>query len=292
MTLQLPGLFDWINSNPLTLEELRGKPVFLDFFAYSCINCRREIPRVRELHEKYSKHGLVVIGVHVPEFEFEKNFDNVQTAVKQLGITYAVALDNSHECWNAFGNKYWPRTALLDAEGELIFEHTGEGGALLAEPVICKLFGLGLDHKAVSIGRSDYSGISPETYLGFLRSEGFGNGVVCEPYKCASYRDPGKHSRDTAYLEGEWTQEPEYVYLAGSSGHVVYHFFAKEANAVMEPITDSPVSVRIFLDDKEVKAFQVDHADMYELVSLDEKGDHELRIVSAKGLGVYAFTFG
>ncbi|MBI1973584.1 redoxin family protein [Candidatus Micrarchaeota archaeon] len=290
MAAELPGLFEWINSKPLTLAELRGKPVFLDFWAYSCVNCRRETPYVKRLHEKYSKNGLVVIGVHVPEFEFEKKFDNVRAAVERAGITYPVALDNTHECWNAFGNKYWPRTALIDKKGNVVFEHAGEGGALAAEPAIAGLLGVAYD--GVKHEKPDSHGVSPETYCGFLRSEGFGNGQVCEPYKCGTYRDPGKHQRDSVYLEGEWTQEPEYVYLAGNSGHAAYLFSGREANVVMEPVTDNPCTVTVYMGGEKVRQLAVDHADMYQLVSLQEKGEHELRIVSTRGLGIYAFTFG
>jgi len=125
---ELTGITGWINSEPLTLKGLRGKVVFLDFWTYGCYNCQNTLPEMKELHRKYSKEGLVVIGVHTPEFPYERNRDNVERAVAAAGLAYPVALDSSNATWKFYGNHYWPRQAIIDANGDVAYEHIGEGG--------------------------------------------------------------------------------------------------------------------------------------------------------------------
>src|SRR3989344_1597295 len=125
---EIENLYSWINSKPLTLRELKGKVILLDFWTYSCINCIRTLPHLKKLHETYSKKGIVIIGIHTPEFEFEKELENVKEAVKKHEIKYPVALDNDHTTWNLYGNQYWPRSTILDSKGFIRMEHIGEGG--------------------------------------------------------------------------------------------------------------------------------------------------------------------
>src|SRR5215210_3492011 len=212
---QLDGLGPWINGPPLTREQLKGKVVVIDFWTYSCINCLRSIPFVRAWHEQYAKDGLVIIGVHAPEFAFERNPDNVRQAVKDLGIRYPVSLDNQYKLWGALKNNYWPAHYFIDAKGRVRFHHFGEGGYAQSERVIRQLLaeaGRAPKSAAMSeaVARDDSEAAaavallkSPETYLGYSRAERFVSpgGLVRDSR--AGYRPAPLKLNDWA-LEGAW----------------------------------------------------------------------------------------
>jgi len=207
----------WLNTQPLTVEGLKGKVVLLDFWTFSCVNCIRSLPQMRRLHMMYAGDRFVLIGVHTPEFEFEKDPESVANAVTRFRLEYPVAIDSENATWRLYGNQYWPRQTLIDARGRVRWEHAGEGdydkmeekirellketGAVMANPDQTNR----VDHASRSYN------ITPEIYLGGSRSEGFGNGQVCVPGSCSRYIDTKEHSRDIPYLSGDWTQFPEYV---------------------------------------------------------------------------------
>jgi len=254
----LDGAVEWLNSPPLTAEGLRGKVVLVDFWTYSCINCLRTIPYVRAWAEKYKDDGLVVIGVHTPEFAFEKNPANVRKALGDLKINYPVAIDNDYTIWRAFNNMYWPAHYFIDAQGRIRHHHFGEGEYAKSEEVIRQL--LREAGKNVSSPQVDVRGIgaemppdmanvkSPETYLGYERAENF--------------MSPGGVARDESHdyaagvlklndwsLQGTWTVDPENAALDKAGGAIRYRFHARDLHLVLGPGTDGkPVRFKVTID--------------------------------------------
>ncbi|MGB3867019.1 MAG: thioredoxin family protein, partial [Xanthobacteraceae bacterium] len=307
---------EWLNSPPLTREALKGKVVLVDFWTYSCINCLRALPYVRAWAEKYRDQGLVVIGVHAPEFAFEKNIANVKKAVRDLKVDYPVAIDNNYAIWRAFDNQYWPAHYFIDAEGRIRHHHFGEGDYDNSERIIQMLLSQA-GHKLktadlVSVRATGAEAApdmdrvkSPETYLGYARAENFVS--------------PGGAARDTRHtyrasvnalnswgLNGDWTVAGERASLDAPGGSIVYRFHARDLHMVLGPGGDGkPVRFRVTLDGRPPGA---DHgvdtdADgngivtgerLYQLVR--QKGDITDRTFTIEfldpGVRAYAFTFG
>ncbi len=294
---ELEELQAWINSKPLRLEELKGKVVLLDFWTYSCINCIRTLRHLRKMHDTYSKKGLVIIGIHTPEFEFEKEFENVKKAVAKFEIKYPVALDNYHTTWTLYGNQYWPRSTLVDSKGFIRMEHVGEGGYDEIEDKIIELLteiGFSVKSKVVKPHEMDYnSETTRETYCGFLRNP------------LGIHSDKGEHVKGVVYIEGNWSRKSEFLKLE-NEGHVLLKYSAKSVNAVMKPV-EGKVEAEVLLDGKSVpkekagedvifkggKGFVVvDHPDMYNLVNGKNFEMHELKILAKTPFQIYAYTFG
>ena len=256
----LAGATAWLNSPPLTAESLRGKVVLVDFWTYSCINCLRSLPYVRAWAEKYRQAGLVVIGVHAPEFAFEKSLDNVQRAVRDLQVGYPVALDNDYALWRAFGNHYWPAHYFIDGEGRIRFHHFGEGEYEHSEQVIRQL--LAEAGKSVAADRvvtvradgvqasSDFAAIrSPETYIGYDRAENFRSpgGVVRD--RRQPYTAPASLKLNEWALAGDWTVETERAVLGAAGGRIAFRFQARDLHLVLGPGEGGkPVRFRVRLD--------------------------------------------
>ncbi len=257
----LDGAVEWLNSPPLTREALKGKVVLVDFWTYSCINCLRALPYVEAWAKKYKDQGLVVIGVHAPEFAFEKNIANVKRAVSDLGITYPVAIDNNYAIWRAFKNEYWPAHYFIDANGNIRHHHFGEGDYDGSERVIQKLLAEA-GHKNVATGVVSVkaSGVeeaalssqveSPETYVGYRRAENFisPGGAVRD----ASHDYTGTPSalNDWA-LNGNWTITTEHASLNAPAGSIIYKFHARDLHLVLGPGPDGkPVRFRVTIDGK------------------------------------------
>ncbi len=250
----------WLNSPPLTAESLRGKVVLVDFWTYSCINCLRSLPYVRAWAEKYRQAGLVVIGVHAPEFAFEKSLDNVQRAVRDLQVGYPVALDNDYALWRAFDNHYWPAHYFIDAQGRIRFHHFGEGEYEHSEQVIRQLLtetgknvaaGSAVTVRADGVqASSDFAAIrSPETYIGYDRAENFRSpgGVVRD--RCQPYTVPASLKLNEWALAGDWTVETERAVLGVAGGRIAFRFQARDLHLVLGPGADGkPVRFRVRLD--------------------------------------------
>jgi thiol-disulfide isomerase/thioredoxin len=250
----------WLNSGPLTADALRGKVVLIDFWAYSCINWRRTLPYVRAWSKTYAQQGLVVIGVHTPEFGFEGSVDNVRRATREFGIDYPVVIDGSHAIWSAFTNRYWPAIYLIDADGRLRYKQFGEGSYAASERVIQDLL---VEAGANGVGRAlqtvDARGFeadadwlnlgSPETYVGYERGEGFASpgGVVRD--RRHVYAAPAALRRDTWALNGDWSIGDESAVLNARLGRVVYRFHARDLYLVMGTGGQrKPVRFRIRVD--------------------------------------------
>ena len=248
------------------MTQLKGKVVLVDFWTYTCINCIRTLPYLKSWHEKYADKGLVIIGVHAPEFEFEKDTDNVAEAIKDFEITYPVMQDNDFATWRAYKNRYWPAKYLIDQEGNIRYTHFGEGDYDETELAIQELLAL-----SAPVDNPTYRtyGRTPELYLGTKR--------------WADY--PGLK------LVGEWGREAESS-TPKSGATLELKFDAKSAHLVMMPVGGS-ATVEVYLDDKLVKTIEVTKNMLYDLVELDSPGVHNLRLVFPKGqVELFAFTFG
>jgi cytochrome c biogenesis protein CcdA/thiol-disulfide isomerase/thioredoxin len=255
----LAGATEWLNSPPLPAEALKGKVVVVDFWTYSCINCLRSIPYVRAWAEKYKDQGLVVIGVHAPEFAFERNIGNVKKAVSDLGITYPVAIDNEYAIWRAFGNQYWPAHYFVDAAGHIRHHHFGEGEYDESERVIQQLLAeagkvnVAADLVAVqasgALAASDTADTkSPETYIGFSRAENFVSpgGIVQDTPHLYAAASPRLNEWG---LSGNWTIGAEDGALNEKDGRIVYRFHARDLHLVLGPAPESgPVRFRVTID--------------------------------------------
>jgi len=287
----------WINCKPLKISELRGKVVLVDFWTYTCINCLRTLPYLKGWWEKYKDKGLVIIGVHSPEFEFEKKYENVERAVKEFGVKYPVAVDSEMKTWTAYDNHYWPAKYLLNKEGRIVYTHFGEGRYEETERVIQKL--LGIEEKPIIPEKPvDYSVLmSPETYAGSLRNQGLGSGQACTKEGCV-YIDQGQHERDVIYLHGAWVQKPEYVELLSGEGRFAFRFYAREVNVVMH-LVKGEVEGKVTIDGKEAKGEHikngkviVNRPTMHNVYESDEYRERELLITFEKPVRIYALTFG
>jgi cytochrome c biogenesis protein CcdA/thiol-disulfide isomerase/thioredoxin len=313
---QLPSLDElgpWINSGPITRERLKGKVVLIDFWTYSCINCIRSIPYVRAWHNAYGKDGLVVIGVHAPEFAFERNPDNVRQAVKDLGILYPVALDNELAVWSALKNNYWPAHYFFDAQGRQRYHHFGEGNYKTSEMVIRQLLAeAGRAPKTAQFAQGTTRGAekaaavanigSPETYIGFARADRFVSpgGQVRDAAK--SYGASPLKLNDWA-LEGNWTVGRHSAVSNAAGGAIAYRFHARDLHLVLG--SPKPVRFRITIDGKPPEADAgvdvkpdgsgvIINERLYQLIrQKGEVDDRTFRIEFLDpGAEAFAFTFG
>jgi cytochrome c biogenesis protein CcdA/thiol-disulfide isomerase/thioredoxin len=312
----LAGAVAWLNSPPLTAAALGGKVVLVDFWTYSCINCLRAIPYVRAWAGKYAAQGLVVIGVHAPEFAFEKNIDNVRKAVSDLQIGYPVAIDNNYGIWRAFNNEYWPAHYFIDAKGRIRHHHFGEGDYDGSERIIQQLLAeagttsvatdLVSVHAAGAEAPADViAAQSPETYLGYERAEHFvspGGVVRNRPHVYAT----GTPKLNEWGLSGDWSIGEEQARLNGNDGRIVYRFHARDLHLVLGPgPAGQPVRFRITIDGKAPGGSHGTDVDaegegavtgqrLYQLIRQNGPiTDHtfEIRFLDP-GVQAYAFTFG
>jgi cytochrome c biogenesis protein CcdA/thiol-disulfide isomerase/thioredoxin len=280
----------WLNSKPLTLASLRGKVVLVDFWTYSCINCLRTLPYVERWAETYRQAGLVVVGVHTPEFAFEHVPANVESAVRSLDVTYPVALDNDYGTWQAWGNQYWPAKYFVDRRGHVRFAHFGEGEYERSENVIRTLLAEKALPPPVSGSIEDETPtelLSPETYLGSARIDRFvGSRIV--PGKEADYSIPQAVPQNSFAYGGRWTVEKERI-IAGEDARLRLVFHAQKVFLVL----GGEGRVDVAVDGRHSKSVDVTEDRLYTLVALPGKAaDHTLDLAFTPGTEAYAFTFG
>lgn len=314
---KLDGATAWLNSPPLTGAALRGKVVLVDFWTYSCVNCLRALPHVRAWADKYRDQGFVVVGVHAPEFDFEKDVANVRRAVGELGITYPVAVDSDMRIWRAFGNQFWPAHYFIDAHGRIRYHHFGEGHYEASERVIRELLAeAGHPAKDDAFAAATGAGVqmapdmaqigSPETYVGYARAERFVSpgGQVRE--RSRDYALPAQWSLNQWALGGRWTVHGEKAVLGDGGGRILYRFHARDLNLVLGPGRDGkPIRFRVRVDGQapgvnhgsDVDADgngQVTAQRLYQLVrSSDGVRDRSFEIEFLDpGVEAFAFTFG
>jgi cytochrome c biogenesis protein CcdA/thiol-disulfide isomerase/thioredoxin len=312
----LAGATAWFNSEPLSPAALKGKVVLVDFWTYSCINCLRSLPYVRAWAEKYRDQGLVVIGVHTPEFAFEKDLGNVRKAIADLGVTYPVAVDNDYAIWRAFDNEYWPAHYFVDAEGRIRYHHFGEGRYDESERVIQQLLAEAgrkdLPTGTVSVSAagieagSDLSKVkSPETYIGYRRAENFVPAHALVPDVAHAY-DKAAPALNEWSLAGNWTVGDEMATLNAAGGRIAYRFHARDLHLVLGlPAGGTPVRFRVTIDgaapgenhgaDTDATGSGIVTGDrLYQLVrQAGPIADHTFEIEFLDpGVRAYSFTFG
>jgi cytochrome c biogenesis protein CcdA/thiol-disulfide isomerase/thioredoxin len=283
----------WLNSEPLTLGGLRGHVVLVDFWTYSCINCLRTLPYVERWYETYRRDGLVVVGVHTPEFAFEHVPANVERAVRSLGVTYPVALDNGYGTWSAWGNRYWPAEYFVDRRGHVRYAHFGEGEYEKSENVIRTLLAeKGLPSPVSSSIRNQTPTdlLTPETYLGSARIDRFVGSRLVRGRE-TRYTIPRVVPQNAFAYGGRWTVERERI-VAGADARLRLSFHARKVFLVLGS-GGAARSVRVVLDGKPVKTVRVTEDRLYTLVDRSgEPADHTLDLAFSPGTQAYAFTFG
>ena len=295
----------WFNSKPLTLDALHGRVVLVDFWTYTCINCIRTLPYLRAWDAAYRSRGLTIVGVHTPEFSFERDAGNVKDAIAQNKLRYPVAQDNGYATWNAWGNQYWPAKYLIDAKGRVRYVHFGEGDDDKTEAAIRSLLAeagaerLGGDAK-VGATETPGSEATPETYLGSRRAAGWVPGKPKDGTR--TYTPPGKLAESRFALGGRWRVDPESA-EAVSGATLQANVVGKAVFLVLSSRDDKPRDIQVELDGRPIRAAQagedvhggrvtVRRQRLYRLVSLPETERHRLTLRFAPGVAGYAFTFG
>jgi cytochrome c biogenesis protein CcdA/thiol-disulfide isomerase/thioredoxin len=313
----LDGAVKWLNSAPLSTKQLKGKVVVIDFWTYSCINCLRSVPYTEAWWEKYKNDGLVVIGVHTPEFAFEKDAGNVQKSLGDLKITYPVAVDSNYAIWNAFHNEYWPAHYFIDAQGQIRHHHFGEGNYDESEEVIQQLLrekdanlktaGLvQVQADGAQLAPDSKDVASPETYIGYARQQHYASPEAIKQNKAQAYSATARLTVNQWGLAGTWEVSGEHAALASATGKVIFRFHARDLHLVLGPGKNGkPVRFRIKIDgtppgddhgvdtnaagEGAVKEYR-----LYQLVR--QKGAVEDRTFEIEfldpGVQAYAFTFG
>ncbi|MBB6182852.1 thioredoxin family protein [Oleiagrimonas soli] len=284
------GIDHWINSKPLTMQQLRGKVVLIDFWTYSCINCLRTLPHLKSWWAKYKDKGLVIVGVHSPEFDFEKNTANVEAAVKKYGIGWPVAQDNDMATWNAWNNQYWPAEYLIDKNGKVVMHHFGEGHYMETENAIRQLLGLPAMTRE-DVAAADLSKIgSPEMYLGSNRVRNMANPIPPLMFS-HDYTAPARLPLNKYALEGRWRMSGEYAELTGDKGQIRLHFQSGKLHMVAS--SKDPVTLSITVDGKKQPDVTVHGSRLYTLFDSNDYRDHVITIdVPTSGFRAFTFTFG
>jgi thiol-disulfide isomerase/thioredoxin len=316
MLPSLDGATGWLNSPPLTPAELRGKVVLVDFWTYTCINWLRTLGYVRAWAEKYEDQGLVVVGVHTPEFPFEQDVENVRWAVEELNVEFPVAIDSEYEIWRAFGNRYWPAVYIADAEGRIRHHQFGEGQYEECERVIQRLLreaggeAIGDDLVAVAAdgfeAQADWKNLgSPESYLGYEQAQNFASPGGAEFAEPRTYVAPDSLKLNQWALSGDWTIERGASVLNQADGRIAFRFHARDVHLVMRSQAGTPVPFRALVDGEppgDAHGLDVDEQGRGTLVQprlyqlIRERGsvaDRTFEITFlAPGVEAYCFTFG
>jgi thiol-disulfide isomerase/thioredoxin len=313
----LAGAIGWLNSQPLRTRDLRGKAVLIDFWTYTCINWRRQLPYVRAWAEKYTDHGLVTIGVHTPEFSFEKKLDNVRQALKETRVDYPVVIDSDYAIWRAFNNAYWPALYFVDAQGRIRHHVFGEGEYEQSEQVIQELLNeagkASITHELVSVdargaeAAADWPNLrSEENYVGYQRTQNFaspGGPVLNKPHV---YSAPTGPKLNHWAISGDWTMRQEAVVLNQPGGRIAYGFHARDLHLVMGAgARGNPSRFRVFIDGQPAGAAHGSDVDdqgngtvteprMYQLIRQQQPivdRRFEIEFLDA-GVEAFSFTFG
>jgi thiol-disulfide isomerase/thioredoxin len=308
---------EWLNSPPLTASALRGKVVLIDFWTYTCINWLRTLPYVRAWADKYRDQRLMVIGVHTPEFSFEKNIDNVRWAAKEMRVDYPIAVDSDYVIWRAFKNQYWPALYFVDSQGRVRHQHFGEGAYEQSEMIIQRLLaesgvgGIGddlvsVDARGLEVA-ADWSSLkSPENYVGYERTQNFASpgGAILD--NARMYQLPARLRLNEWALSGDWTAKKEATALNKANGRIAYRFHARDLNLVMGPKTpETPVRFRVLIDGQPPGAAHgvdvdeqgygtVTEQRLYQLIRQPKPiVDRQFEIeFLGSGVEAFAFTFG
>ena len=298
------GIDRWINSEPLKIEQLKGKVVLVDFWTYTCINCIRTLPYLKEWDKKYRDEGLVIVGVHTPEFEFEKKYENVLKAVNDYEIKYPVAQDNNYATWSAFQNRYWPHEFLIDIDGYIRHDHIGEGNYEETEKTIQELLKERverLNNKNIineSISKPSEASVfefqkigTPEIYFGYQFTRGNIGYDSIPQDSVADYNFPKSASKNFVYLSGKWKNNADNMELASDEGSILLIFEAKKINIVAG--SENSSDAYVLLDNKNESISKIKEYKLYNLASAENYDTHAINInIKGKGFRIYTFTFG
>ena len=302
--IELANPSGFLNTAPFKLADIVGKKIILvDFWTYSCINCQRTTPYLNAWYEKYRDQGFEIVGVHTPEFEFEKERANVETAIKKFGIKYPVVQDNDYGTWTAYSNRYWPRKYLIDIDGFIVYDHIGEGNYDETENKIRELLKERMERlrvaQSISETKADPKNVvaidfrkvqSPETYFGSKRNQNFGNGTPGATEQ-KEFSTPSFIMPNTLYLNGMWDIQPEYAEAKTAGTKIIFRFNAK--NVYLVASAAEATLIRIVIDGKETKTLKIQPEELYTITELPDYGQHVLEIIIEKeGLRAFAFTFG
>jgi len=283
---------EWVNSKALKISDLRGKVVLVDFWTYTCINCIRTLPYLKSWHEKYKDDGLVIIGVHTPEFEFEKSISNLKNAISDYEIEYPVMQDNDYATWRAFSNRYWPAKYLINKDGKIVYTHFGEGEYDKTEEMIQSLLNEAGSVVDKEIDNPDYTveTQTPELYLGLLRLKYFSSNEL--PAEGVRTYTVDEVSPNTFAFSGKWILTDEYANpLSGS--RLILNYYSKDVFLVMRTMDGKIGKVSVVLDGKENGEVEVTTDRLYDIVKLNRADNHELELIFETGnIEVFAFTFG
>lgn len=310
----LSGATGWINSKPIKAKELKGKVVLVDFWAYSCINCLRSLPYIEAWSQKYKDSGLVVIGVHTPEFGFGQKLDNVQRAVRKFGVTFPVALDSDYAIWKAFNNEYWPADYFIDARGKIRFTHFGEGDYAKAEQLIQQLLKersaqpmpggtVSVEGKGIE-APADKSAIqSPETYIGYARAANFASPGGLRQDEEYDYKPPANPALNQWGFAGKWADHRQVAVLKSPGGKIVFRFHARDLHLVLGPAGHGkPVRFKVTIDgkapgqdhgvdtDAQGNGVVTDYR-LYQLVRQEGPIEDHIFTIEFEDPGVQAFSF-
>jgi thiol-disulfide isomerase/thioredoxin len=311
---EFKGIASWINGLPMTKAGLAGKVVLVDFWTYSCVNCIRTLPYLNGWHNAYADKGLVVIGIHTPEFEFEKDPENVKKAAARFGVEYPIALDNDYAMWNAYSNRYWPAHYFIDGKGNVRYHHFGEGGYEHSEAVIRSLLKEGGADADLAASKDipqtvEFGKIgTPETYLGADRGEYLGSPESMRVGSARRYSSGKTPALNVFYFIGLWTIQADHAVAEEPGAGILYKYNASKANLVMDgagsprkadvtldgkPLTRENMGADIALEDGR-SIVAVDEGRLYSLVDTrGAYGTHVLEIAFLDpGVKTYAFTFG
>lgn len=289
---KIDGIDAWINSPPLKISDLKGKVVLIDFWTYSCINCVRTLPFLKAWYEKYNKDGFVIIGVHSPEFEFEKDLQNVKSAVEQDGIKYPVALDNHYVTWQNFNNAFWPAHYLIDKNGMIVYTHFGEGEYDVTENNIRYLLNINKTTPTTVTQETLSIYQTPETYLGYLRAANFSSPELILKNQPSLYSFPTSLSRNQWALQGDWNIMSDRIIAKQKNAAVKIHFYAKKVFMVMGSENNLPIPITILVNNKQTQLTVKLHT-IYQIVEFDQAEDGNLQVTTTlPGLEIYTFTFG
>ena len=311
---EMQGISSWLNSEPIKVSALRGKVVLVDFWTYSCVNCVRTLPYLKEWNSKYASIGLITIGIHTPEFEFEKETANVRDAAARYGVTWPIAQDNNFATWNAYGNRYWPHKYLADTSGRLRYHHIGEGAYVETEEWIRKLLvEAGHDVSDIPVGRDDTkvpTSVTRELYAGQAWESGryIGNRPF-NPGPTAIYVEPANLEDGSIYLSGRWKGTGEFIQAepeSQSESKAIIQYHAASVNVVLS--SAQPLKVAVSVDGKPIPQsiagrdikydgqgntfLRVDESRMFNLVRGSSVESHTLTLTTGiSGLNLYTFTF-
>ena len=285
---EFSGIANWLNSDAVTMQNLRGKVVLIDFWTYSCINCIRTLPYVTKWYDTYKDEGFVVIGVHTPEFEFEKVTENVQTAIKRYGINYPVAQDNSFSTWNAYKNRFWPAEYLIDKNGQIVYRHFGEGNYDITENTIRGL--LGLNEPADVTNPAQGNVRSPEIYFGLDRLEYLSLDQVANMGGGLEYKLPESLPLNRFALAGFWEFHADRIESLDKS-KIRLHFFA--GKVFMVASAKKSITLKIQVDGVNQPDVTVNESKLYPLFDSEDYKEHTIDIdIPESGLEAFTFTFG